>query len=151
MKNLDCICYTDGGCNPVSGSWAVIISGRDGVRRELSGYQYAPVTVNHMELWAIYMAISNTPEWSRIRVVSDSQYAVNCCSVWHIGWARKGWVTKDKKAVKNAKLIRKILELVKVRQVAFAWVRGHNGHPENERADKLCSEESKLARLMLTL
>ncbi|MEK7266800.1 MAG: ribonuclease HI [Pseudomonadota bacterium] len=127
--------FTDGACagNPGPGGWgALIIDGES--RTEIYGGQSA-TTNNRMELTAAIEALRATG--GPIRLYTDSQYVKNGITVWINGWKRNGWRTADKKPVKNQDLWVSLDEAINGRNVDWRWVKGHNGHPENERADAL--------------
>jgi ribonuclease HI len=131
--------FTDGACrgNPGPGGWGVIL--RAGEReKELWGGE-ATTTNNRMELMAVIRALEALKRPSRVRVFTDSQYVQKGISAWIHTWKRKGWKTADKKAVKNEDLWRRLDELAAQHEVEWQWVRGHSGHPENERADELAN------------
>jgi len=132
--------FTDGACrgNPGPGGWGVILrsSGRE---KELWGGE-AATTNNRMELTAVIRALEALKRPSRVDVHTDSQYVQKGISEWIHTWKRKGWKTADKKPVKNEDLWRRLDELRTQHEVEWHWVRGHAGHPENERADKLANK-----------
>ncbi|NTV15124.1 MAG: ribonuclease HI [Desulfobulbaceae bacterium] len=131
--------YSDGGArfNPGPGGYGVIIIA-DGERRELSG-GYRHTTNNRMELMGCIVALDSLADCSQpITVTTDSQYVVNGISKgWAKGWRKRGWLKADRQPALNADLWGRLLELTEGRPVAFCWVRGHAGHPENERCDQL--------------
>ncbi len=132
--------FTDGACrgNPGPGGWGVVF--RFGNKeRELSGGE-AHTTNNRMELTAVIRALEALKRRSHVRVSTDSQYVQKGISEWIHRWKRKGWKTADKKPVKNEDLWRRLDELARQHEVEWHWVRGHSGHPENERADKLANK-----------
>ncbi len=127
--------FTDGACagNPGPGGWGVLMI--EGERRtEMSGGETA-TTNNRMEMTAAIEALKATS--GPIRLYTDSQYLKNGITDWIKGWKRNGWRTADRKPVKNQDLWMTLDEAVRGRAVEWRWVRGHNGHPENERADML--------------
>lgn len=127
--------FTDGACagNPGPGGWGVLIV--DGERRiELYGGESA-TTNNRMELTAAIEALKSTV--GPVRLYTDSQYVKNGMTDWIKGWKRNGWKTADRKPVKNQDLWQALDREIVNRIVEWRWVRGHNGHPENERADAL--------------
>ncbi len=144
----DVTIYTDGACegNPGPGGFAAIVD-IDGERRELTGAE-PKTTNNRMELSAVIAGLRDLPEASRVRVVSDSQYVVNGMTRWIHGWRRKGWRSASGSPVKNRDLWEELDGLAQKHRVSWEWVRGHNGHPENERADALAREaiRSRLLR-----
>jgi len=131
--------YSDGACkgNPGPGGWgAVLVSGEH--EKELFGGD--PVTTNNrMELTAVIEALRALKRRSTVEVYTDSQYVQKGISEWLPGWKARGWKTADKKPVKNADLWQVLEELAKQHDVSWHWVRGHNGHPGNERADALAN------------
>ena len=136
----DVVIYTDGACegNPGPGGYAAIID-EDGERREITGGE-RQTTNNRMELMAVIQALASLDEPSLVRVVTDSQYVANGMKSWIHGWRRKGWKTASGAPVKNRDLWEELDRLTKPHQVSWEWVRGHVGHPENERADSLAKE-----------
>lgn len=127
--------FTDGACagNPGPGGWGVLIIEGES-RTEMSGGETA-TTNNRMEMSAAIEALKATS--GPIRLYTDSQYLKNGITDWIKGWKRNGWRTADRKPVKNQDLWMALDEAVRGRAVEWRWVRGHNGHPENERADTL--------------
>ena len=134
--------YTDGACsgNPGPGGWGVLLRATEGdavIReRELSGGE-AQTTNNRMELLAAINALETLAKPSSITIVTDSGYVKNGVTSWLQGWKTNGWKTAAKKPVKNAELWQR-LDVARARHdVTWQWVKGHSGHPENERADAL--------------
>jgi ribonuclease HI len=129
--------FTDGACsgNPGPGGWGVVLRWR-GREKELSGGE-AETTNNRMELMAAIQALETLKRPSRVRLVTDSSYVQKGITSWIHGWKAKGWKTADKKPVKNRELWQRLDAAMQTHDVAFEWVRGHAGHPENERADAL--------------
>jgi ribonuclease HI len=117
----------------------------DGARRELSGYEPA-TTNNRMELRAAVEALRDLPESTTVDLHTDSQYLRNGMAEWLARWKRNGWKTADKKPVKNVDLWQELDGLAARHTVRWHWVRGHNGHPENERCDALANEAIRRAR-----
>ncbi|WP_226782144.1 ribonuclease HI [Oceaniglobus trochenteri] len=138
----DILAYTDGACsgNPGPGGWgALMIARSDGKvvkERELKGGE-PDTTNNRMELLAAISALESLSRPSKITIVTDSAYVKNGVTGWIHGWKRNGWRTSQKKPVKNEDLWRRIDEAQKRHDVTWEWVKGHAGHPENERADEL--------------
>jgi ribonuclease HI len=132
--------FTDGACkgNPGPGGWGAIIrSGRH--EKELSGGD--PLTTNNrMELLAAIRALEALKRPCRIRLHTDSIYVRDGITKWIHGWRRNGWKTADRKPVKNAELWQALLDAAAPHQVEWKWVKGHSGHPENERADRLACD-----------
>lgn len=139
---LDIVAYTDGACsgNPGPGGWGVLlqaVSGDDIVKeRELKGGE-AATTNNRMELLAAISALEILERPSTVRVVTDSAYVKNGVTTWIHGWKRNGWKTSAKKDVKNVELWQRLDTAQSRHIVAWEWIKGHAGHPENERADAL--------------
>lgn len=138
----DLFAYTDGACsgNPGPGGWGVLMLAKDGETvlrsRELNGGE-ADTTNNRMELLAAISALEVLKRPSAITVVTDSAYVKNGVSQWIHGWKRNGWRTSDKKPVKNVDLWQRLDEAQARHKVTWEWIKGHAGHPENERADEL--------------
>jgi ribonuclease HI len=131
--------YADGACkgNPGPGGWGVLLR-EGGVERELHGGEPA-TTNNRMELTAVIRALEALEPQRRVRLYTDSQYVQKGMSAWIHDWKRRGWRTADKKPVKNQDLWMRLDELARGHEVEWHWVRGHAGHPENERADALAN------------
>ena len=131
--------FTDGACagNPGPGGWAaILVAGRH--RRELSGYEPS-TTNNRMEIMAAIEAFRALRGPSEVDLHTDSQYLRNGMSTWLERWKRNGWRTADRKPVKNDDLWRALDVLAQTHAVRWHWVRGHDGHPENERCDELAN------------
>ena len=139
---VDLVAYTDGACsgNPGPGGWGVLLRAMEGERivkeRELCGGE-AETTNNRMELLAAINALEVLGRESAITVVTDSAYVKNGVTGWIFGWKRNGWKTSAKKPVKNVDLWQRLDEAQGRHRVTWEWVKGHAGHPENERADEL--------------
>ena len=131
--------YSDGACrgNPGPGGWGALLRG-DGTEKELFGGE-AATTNNRMELTAVIRALEALKRPSRVKVYTDSQYVQKGISEWIRAWKRRGWRTADKKAVKNVDLWQALDALAARHHVEWHWVKGHAGHPENERADALAN------------
>ena len=138
----DLYAYTDGACsgNPGPGGWGVLLRASEGGQvlkeRELCGGE-ADTTNNRMELLAAIQALETLGRASTITIVTDSAYVKNGVTSWIHGWKRNGWRTADKKPVKNAELWQRLDSAQARHTVTWKWVKGHAGHPENERADAL--------------
>lgn len=129
--------FTDGGClgNPGPGGWGVILcSGSN--RTELSGSE-RETTNNRMELRAAIAGLSALEEPGVVTVYTDSQYLRQGITEWIRGWKAKGWLTSARQPVKNADLWRELDAVAKQHRITWKWVKGHSGHPENERCDQL--------------
>lgn len=134
------IIYTDGACsgNPGKGGWgALLISGEN--RREIYGGELS-TTNNQMELTAVIKALSLLKYKCDVEVWTDSQYVKNGISEWIIGWKKNGWKNSQKKPVKNKELWVQLDELSSLHNISWHWVKGHNGHIENERVDELARQ-----------
>ena len=131
--------YADGACkgNPGPGGWGVVLRTR-GHEKELCGGE-AQTTNNRMELTAVIEGLAALKHRSKVRVYTDSQYVQKGISEWIHNWKRRGWRTADKKPVKNEDLWRKLDDIARGHHVEWHWVKGHAGHPENERADALAN------------
>ncbi|MEK9777099.1 MAG: ribonuclease HI [Quisquiliibacterium sp.] len=138
--------YTDGACkgNPGPGGWGALLRWR-GHEKEIFGGQ-AETTNNRMELTAVIQALRSLRRASVVVVHTDSQYVQKGVSEWLTRWKARGWKTADRKPVKNEDLWRELDALVSQHQIEWRWVRGHAGHPENERADGLANRGVDLAR-----
>jgi ribonuclease HI len=144
MKKVDI--FTDGACkgNPGPGGWGALLRmGRH--EKELSGGDPA-TTNNRMELTAAIKALEALIEPCDIRLHSDSKYVLDGITRWVHGWQKNGWKNASKQPVRNADLWHDLIAAAKPHKVEWIWVKGHNGHPENERADALaCAEADKAA------
>lgn len=131
--------YADGACkgNPGPGGWGVLLRA-GGAERELYGGE-RETTNNRMELTAVIRALEALKRRCRVRLYTDSQYVQKGISQWIHDWKRRGWRTADRKPVKNVDLWRRLDELAGGHDIEWHWVRGHAGHPENERADALAN------------
>ena len=131
--------FTDGACsgNPGPGGWAYILRHpASGKAREDSGGQ-RQTTNNRMELLAAINGLEALKSPSAVDLYSDSQYVLNGLSEWLASWKKRGWKTASKQPVNNQDLWERLDELIQTHTVRFHWVRGHDGHPENERCDEL--------------
>ena len=139
---LELKAFTDGACsgNPGPGGWGVVLqainAGEIVKERELSGGA-GETTNNQMELMAAISALETLDRASTITVVTDSSYVKDGVSTWIHGWKRNGWKTAAKKPVKNVELWQRLDAAQARHNVTWEWVKGHAGHPENERADAL--------------
>ena len=129
--------FTDGACsgNPGPGGWGTVLRFR-GVEKEIAGGE-ALTTNNRMELMAAIAGLEALTRPCRVDLYTDSQYLRDGITQWLPGWKARGWRTADKKPVKNIDLWQRLEQAAAPHQVEWHWVRGHAGHPENERADAL--------------
>jgi ribonuclease HI len=138
----DLYAYTDGACsgNPGPGGWGAILIAKEGdtvvKERELNGGQ-AHTTNNQMELMAAISALEALDRSTAVTVVTDSSYVKDGITSWIHGWKKRGWKNAAKKPVKNEDLWKRLDAAQARHQVTWEWVKGHAGHPENERADEL--------------
>ena len=138
--------FTDGACkgNPGPGGWGAILR-FGGKERELSGGE-APSTNNRMELMAAIEALNALTKPCRVSLTTDSVYVRDGITKWIHGWRRNGWKTADRKPVKNAELWQALLDAAAPHRVEWHWVKGHAGHPENDRADALACAAAEARR-----
>lgn len=131
--------YTDGACrgNPGPGGWGAVMRFK-GKEKQLYGGE-PETTNNRMELKAVIMALGQLTRPAAVRVTTDSKYVQQGISEWIHNWKRNGWRTAAKKPVKNSDLWVELDELVARHDVAWDWVKGHSGHPDNELADSLAN------------
>jgi ribonuclease HI len=130
--------YTDGACsgNPGPGGWGAVL--RYGTHvKELRGGEGPSTTNNRMEMMAAIQALESLTRPATVRLHTDSTYLRNGITSWIAGWQRNGWLTKDRKPVKNADLWQRLTAAIAPHQVEWLWVKGHAGDPGNERADTL--------------
>ena len=138
MKHVEI--FTDGACkgNPGPGGWGAVM--RMGEHeKELSGGEPA-TTNNRMELMGAIMALRALKQPCEIKLHTDSKYVIDGITSWIFGWQRNGWKNAAKKPVANADLWQDLMAATQPHKIAWIWVKGHNGHPENERADTLASD-----------
>ena len=138
--------FTDGACkgNPGPGGWGAVLRYGD-KERELSGGE-AHTTNNRMELMGAIEGLKALTRPCDVILFTDSVYVKDGITKWIHGWIRNGWRTADKKPVKNADLWQALLDATKRHKIDWQWVKGHAGHPENERADRLASAAAEAAR-----
>ncbi|MDD2324941.1 MAG: ribonuclease HI [Alphaproteobacteria bacterium] len=129
--------FTDGACsgNPGPGGWGALLR-CGGVEKELSGGE-AQTTNNRMEMMAAIMALEALKKPSQVKLTTDSKYLKDGVTQWMPSWIKRGWKTADKKPVKNVDLWQRLQAALAPHQVEIHWVKGHNGHDENERVDRL--------------
>jgi len=140
MKQVDI--FTDGACkgNPGPGGWAALL--RMGTaEKELVGGA-AQTTNNRMEMTAVLEGLKALKAPCEVTIHTDSRYVIDGMTQWIFGWQKRGWVNAAKKPVANEDLWRALIDAVRPHKVQWQWVKGHAGHPENERVDSLASEEA---------
>ena len=138
MKRIEI--YTDGACkgNPGPGGWGVLLRmGKN--EKELSGGE-ADTTNNRMEMTAVIRACEALIEPCQIELYSDSKYVLDGMTKWIEGWQKRGWVNASKKPVRNADLWHELINVTARHEINWNWVKGHDGHPDNERVDRLASD-----------
>lgn len=135
--------FTDGAClgNPGPGGWAYILRSEDG-EVECSGGE-TKTTNQRMEVTAVLRALESLEKSSKVEIYADSQYVTKGLTEWMDGWIAKGWKNAAKKPVANQDLWQPLAELRKMHELSTHWVKGHDGHPENERCDMLASAEAE--------
>ncbi len=145
MKRVDI--YTDGACkhNPGPGGWGAVIVFK-GIEKELSGGE-AHTTNNRMELMAVISALEALKEPCEVTLTSDSKYVIDSIEKrWVYGWKQRGWVKSDKSPALNPDLWERLLQLLEIHEVKLVWVKGHAGHPYNERCDELACMQAERYR-----
>ena len=143
MKRVEI--FTDGSCkgNPGPGGWGALLRlGKH--EKELSGRD-PDTTNNRMELTAAIKGLEALIEPCEVDLYSDSKYVLDGMTKWVAGWQKRGWINSSKKPVRNAELWHELIEAARPHKVNWHWVKGHNGHPENERVDQLASEQADIA------
>lgn len=142
MKKVEI--FTDGACsgNPGPGGWGAVL--RCGsAEKELSGGEKS-TTNNRMELTAVISALSALKQRCTVTICSDSKYVIDAVTKgWAKSWQKNNWIKSDKKPALNADLWERLLGLLDQHDVSFVWIKGHAGHPENERCDQMAVEESR--------
>jgi len=144
MKHVEI--FTDGACkgNPGPGGWGALLRmGRH--EKELSGSD-PETTNNRMEMTAAIRALKALIEPCEVTLHTDSRYVIDGMTKWIDGWKKRGWVNASKKPVRNADLWHDLIEAAAPHAITWEWVKGHNGHPENERVDRLASDAADSAR-----
>ena len=129
--------FTDGACsgNPGPGGWGAIMRSK-GVEKELSGGE-KDSTNNRMEMMAVIVALESLIRPCSVKITTDSQYVMKGMMEWLPGWKKRNWKTAGRKPVKNVDLWKRMEQAAQTHELEWEWVRGHQGHPENERADQL--------------
>jgi len=143
MKRVEL--FTDGACkgNPGPGGWGALLR-MGSHEKELSGSE-ADTTNNRMEMTAVIKGLSALIEPCEVALYTDSKYVIDGITKWVDGWQKRGWKTAAKKPVLNEDLWRQLIELTARHEISWNWVKGHSGHPENERVDQLASEKAEQA------
>lgn len=138
--SIDTEIFTDGACrgNPGPGGWGVLMRHK-GHEKTLYGAE-AQTTNNRMELMAAIQALESLTRPCQIRVTTDSKYVQQGIQEWLANWKRRGWKTAARKPVKNVDLWQRLDKATAGHDIEWAWVKGHSGHPENERADELANK-----------
>jgi len=138
--------FSDGACsgNPGPGGWGTLLR-YEGREKELSGFEEL-TTNNRMELTAAIAGLEALKKPCQVFLTTDSEYLKKGMTEWIAGWVRRGWVNSQKKPVANRDLWEKLLELNEIHQIEWNWVRGHDGHAENERCDELARNAIKDGR-----
>jgi ribonuclease HI len=139
MKSINI--FTDGACsgNPGPGGWGALLR-YNGHEKEMSGGE-ADTTNNRMEMLAAIVALESLSQPCEVNLYTDSTYLKDGITKWIFGWKKNGWRTASKKPVKNVDLWQRLEESIKPHDINWHWVKGHAGHPENERADDLARAE----------
>lgn len=132
--------FGDGACkgNPGPGGYGAILKYGENIK-EISGYEIE-TTNNRMEMMAVIEALRQLKRPCNVMVVTDSQYVVKGMTKWIQGWIRKNWMTSEKKPVLNRGLWEELIRLNKTHNIQWKWIKGHNGHPYNERCDQLAKD-----------
>jgi ribonuclease HI len=144
MKRVEI--FTDGACkgNPGPGGWGALL--RMGKHeKELSGSEPS-TTNNRMEMTAVIRALEALIEPCEVILHSDSRYVIDGMTKWVHGWQKKGWISSSKKPVRNEDLWHELIEAAARHRITWQWVKGHDGHAENERVDRLASDAAEAAR-----
>lgn len=138
--------YADGACsgNPGLGGFGAILKSGEKIK-ELSGCE-EKTTNNRMEMLAVITALEALRKPCKVKIVTDSNYVVKGMTEWIKGWTRNNWMSAQKKAVMNRDLWERLLRTSQPHETEWVWIKGHNGHPENERCDRLAREEIKKRR-----
>ena len=136
--------FTDGAClgNPGRGGWAYLLRHEASSKSKEGSGGEPETTNNRMELTAAIRGLEELTKPAVVELISDSQYVLHGLRDWMPNWKKKGWKRGGNKPVLNAELWKKLDELISIHDVTFTWVRGHTGHPENERCDELASAEA---------
>lgn len=142
MKKVEI--FTDGACsgNPGPGGWGAVLRYKQ-TERELAGGE-ADTTNNRMELTAVIKAFEELKEPCHVVLTSDSKYVLDALQKgWAAGWKKRGWIKSDRKPALNTDLWERLLNLLEGHTIEYNWIKGHAGHPENERCDALAVEQAQ--------
>ena len=139
-KKLKVELFTDGACkgNPGPGGWGVLLRSEKS-EKQLYGGEFM-TTNNRMELLAVIKGLEALKNPCQVTITTDSKYVHDGISIWLINWKKRGWKTSNNKPVKNIDLWQELEKQIERHQVSWQWVRGHNGHKENELADQLANQ-----------
>jgi len=145
-KNSEILIFADGACsgNPGPGGYGAILR-TNGNEMEISGSE-PETTNNRMELMAVIAALESLTRPSKVKVITDSSYVVKGITEWMPNWLKNNWRNSQNKPVLNRDLWERLLNVVSKHQVTWHWIKGHDGHPENERCDRLATEAIKNKR-----
>ncbi|GAA6183192.1 MULTISPECIES: ribonuclease HI [Alteromonadaceae] len=140
--------YTDGSClgNPGPGGYGAVLKFNQHDKEISQGFKHT--TNNRMELLAAIEALNTLTEPCQVTLTTDSQYVKNGINQWIKNWKKNGWRTSDKKPVKNADLWKRLDEQAQKHTIKWEWVKGHSGHPENERCDVLARTAAESSNLL---
>jgi ribonuclease HI len=138
--------FTDGACsgNPGPGGYGAILK-YGGTTKEISGCD-PHTTNNRMELTAVIQALRLLKRPCRVKIVTDSNYVVKGMTEWMPGWLKRNWMNSQKKPVSNQDLWQRLRELSQRHQIQWQWIKGHGGHPENERCDQLARKAAETCK-----
>ena len=144
MKQVEV--FTDGACkgNPGPGGWGAVLR-MGSHEKDLSGSD-PDTTNNRMEMTAVIRALNALTEPCHVALHTDSRYVIDGMTKWIHGWKKKGWINASRQPVRNADLWHDLIEATARHRIDWIWVKGHSGHPENDRADKLASDAALAAR-----
>ena len=144
MKRVEI--FTDGACkgNPGRGGWGALLR-MGSHEKELSGSEPS-TTNNRMEMTAVIRALEALIEPCEVLLHSDSRYVIDGMTKWIHGWQKKGWINSSKKPVRNEDLWHELIAAAAPHRITWQWVRGHNGHAENERVDRLACDAAEAAK-----
>jgi ribonuclease HI len=140
--------FTDGAClgNPGPGGWAYILRHPETGKEVEEAFGEDHTTNNRMELTAVIRGLDALAQPSRVTLIGDSQYVLKGLTEWMVGWKKRNWRTSAKKPVLNVDLWKQLDELAQKHTVDIEWVRGHTGHPENERCDQLATAQAQMIK-----